>query len=82
MESLLALIDRASADVDITFDQYLTARAAPCCLRCSPLGARGRPSDALRRLDDSRQREAMARDVEKGLPDWDNSYGACGPRTS
>jgi N-acyl-D-amino-acid deacylase len=21
----------------------------------------------------------MTRDIEKGLPDWDNSYGACGP---
>jgi N-acyl-D-amino-acid deacylase len=80
VESLLALIDRASADVDITFDQYPYGAGSTVLSSLLPPWAHaGGPSEALRRLDDSRQREAMARDVEKGLPDWDNSYGACGP---
>jgi N-acyl-D-amino-acid deacylase len=80
VEPLLALIDEASADVDITFDQYPYGAGSTVLSSLLPPWAHaGGPSDTLRRLDDPGQREAVARDVERGLPDWDNSYGACGP---
>jgi N-acyl-D-amino-acid deacylase len=80
VEPLLALIDEASADVDITFDQYPYGAGSTVLSSLLPPWAHaGGPSDTLGRLDDPDQREAMARDVERGLPDWDNSYRACGP---
>jgi N-acyl-D-amino-acid deacylase len=80
VEPLLALIDEASADVDITFDQYPYGAGSTVLSSLLPPWAHaGGPSDTLRRLDDPGQRETVARDVERGLPDWDNSYGACGP---
>jgi N-acyl-D-amino-acid deacylase len=80
VEPLLALIDEASADVDVTFDQYPYGAGSTVLSSLLPPWAHaGGPSDTLRRLDDPGQREAMARDAERGLPDWDNSYGACGP---
>jgi N-acyl-D-amino-acid deacylase len=80
VEPLLALIEEASADVDITFDQYPYGAGSTVLSSLLPPWAHaGGPSDTLRRLDDPGQREAMARDVERGLPGWDNSYGACGP---
>jgi len=80
VEPLLALIDGASADVDITFDQYPYGAGSTVLSSLLPPWAHaGGPSDTLARLDDPGQREAMARDVERRLPNWDNSYGACGP---
>jgi N-acyl-D-amino-acid deacylase len=80
VEPLLALIDEASADVDVTFDQYpYGAGSTVLSSLLPPWVQAGGPSDTLRRLNDPGQREAMARDVERGLPNWDNSYQACGP---
>jgi N-acyl-D-amino-acid deacylase len=80
VEPLLALIDEASADVDISFDQYPYGAGSTVLSSLLPPWAHaGGPFDTLGRLDDTGQREAMARDVERGLPDWDNSYRACGP---
>jgi N-acyl-D-amino-acid deacylase len=80
LEPLLELIDEASADVDISFDQYPYGAGSTVLSSLLPPWAQaGGPSDTLRRLGDPTQREAMARDVERGLPNWDNSYGACGP---
>jgi N-acyl-D-amino-acid deacylase len=80
VEPLLALIDETSDDVDITFDQYPYGAGSTVLSSLLPPWAHaGGPSETLGRLDDPGQREAMARDVEKGLPNWDNSYGACGP---
>jgi N-acyl-D-amino-acid deacylase len=80
VEPLLALIEEARADVDITFDQYPYGAGSTVLSSLLPPWAHaGGPYDTLRRLDDPGQREAMARDVEQGLPNWDNSYGACGP---
>jgi N-acyl-D-amino-acid deacylase len=77
---LLNLIDDASADIDITFDQYPYGAGSTVLSSLLPPWAQaGGPSETLKRLEDPAQREAMARDVERGLPDWDNSYGACGP---
>src|ERR671910_2486222 len=80
VEPLLELLERARADIDITFDQYPYGAGSTVLSSVLPPWAQeGGPSDTLRRLEDSAQREAMARDVERGLPNWDNSYRACGP---
>jgi len=80
VEPLLALVEEASADVDITFDQYPYGAGSTVLSSLLPPWAHaGGSFDTLRRLDDPDQREAMARDVERGLPNWDNAYRACGP---
>jgi N-acyl-D-amino-acid deacylase len=80
VEPLLALIDESSTDVDITFDQYPYGAGSTVLSSLLPPWAQaGGTDDTLRRLGDPGEREAMARDVQEGLPDWDNSYRACGP---
>src|SRR5918997_917053 len=80
VEPLLVLIDEASADVDITFDQYPYGAGSTVLSSLLPPWAHaGGPFDTLRRLNDPGQRQTVARDVERGLPNWDNSYRACGP---
>ncbi|HSK99181.1 MAG TPA: D-aminoacylase [Rubrobacteraceae bacterium] len=80
VEPLLGLIEEASADVDITFDQYPYGAGSTVLSSLLPPWAQaGGASDTLERLEDPGQREAMVRDVERGLPDWDNAYRACGP---
>jgi N-acyl-D-amino-acid deacylase len=77
---LLALIDEASSDVEITFDQYPYGAGSTVLSSLLPPWAQGGgPSETLARLEDPTEREAMTRDVEQGLPNWDNSYRACGP---
>lgn len=80
VEPLLSLIEEASADVDVTFDQYPYGAGSTVLASLLPPWAQsGGPSNTLKRLNDRAQREAMTRDVERGLPNWDNAYGACGP---
>ncbi len=80
VEPLLELIDEASADIDVTFDQYPYGAGSTVLSSLLPPWAQaGGTSETLRRLEDPSQREAVVRDVERGLPDWDNSYRASGP---
>ena len=80
VEPLLDLIDEASADIDITFDQYPYGAGSTVLSSLLPPWAQaGGPSETLKRLGDTGQRKAMARDVEQGLPNWDNAYRASGP---
>jgi N-acyl-D-amino-acid deacylase len=79
VEPLLALLERARADIDITFDQYPYGAGSTVLSALLPQWAQeGGPSDTLLRLADPDQREAMRRDVEEGLPGWENVYKACG----
>jgi len=81
VDPLLTLIEEASADIDITFDQYpYGAGSTVLSSLLPPWALAGGASETLGRLADPDQRDAMARDVEQGLPDWDNSYRACGPQ--
>ena len=71
--------ERARADIDITFDQYpYGAGSTVLAALLPPWAQEGGPSDTLVRLADPDQREAMQRDVEQGLPGWENVYKACG----
>ena len=79
VESLLELLERASADIDITFDQYPYGAGSTVLSSVLPPWAQeGGPSDTLARLADPDQREALKRDIERGLPGWENVYKACG----
>ncbi len=80
LENLLRLVEDATQRVDLTFDQYpygagstlLTALLPPWALA-------GGPAVILRRLRDGDERRRMLRDMERGLPGWENLYGCCGP---
>ncbi|MGF1471746.1 MAG: amidohydrolase family protein [Rubrobacteraceae bacterium] len=79
VEPLLGLIERAQTDVDITFDQYpYGAGSTVLSALLPPWAQEGGARDTLARLEDPGQREAMERDVEQGLPGWENVYKACG----
>jgi N-acyl-D-amino-acid deacylase len=80
VEPLLGLLEAASSDIDITFDQYPYGAGSSVLLALLPPWAQeGGVSATLQRLEDATQREAMKRDVERGLPGWENTYQACGP---
>jgi N-acyl-D-amino-acid deacylase len=79
VEPLLALIDRARTEIDITFDQYpYSAGSTVLSALLPPWAQEGGASATLARLRQPNQREAMRRDAERGLPGWENLYGACG----
>lgn len=80
VEPLLELIDRASREIDITFDQY--PYGAGCTMLSAllpPWAQEGGPAATLRRLRDPAVRARIARDVARGLEGWENIYGAVGP---
>src|ERR671921_1981227 len=80
VEPLLGFLEEASSEVDITFDQYpYGAGSSVLAALLPPWAQEGGVSAMLRRLEDATQREAMKRDVERGLPGWENTYQACGP---
>ena len=57
------------ADIDITFDQYpYGAGSTVLSALLPPWAQEGGPSDTLARLADPDQRQAMQRDIERGLP--------------
>jgi N-acyl-D-amino-acid deacylase len=79
VEPLLELLERARADIDITFDQYpYGAGSTVLSALLPPWAQEGGPSDTLVRLADPDQRATMQRDIERGLPGWENVYKACG----
>ena len=79
VEPLLELLDRARVDIDITFDQYPYGAGSTVLSALLPQWAQeGGPSDTLTRLEDPDLRKAMRRDIEGGLPGWENVYKACG----
>ena len=78
-EPLLGLLEEASSEVDITFDQYpYGAGSTVLSALLPPWAQEGGTSTMLKRLEDATQRDAMRRDVERGLPGWENLYRACG----
>jgi N-acyl-D-amino-acid deacylase len=80
VEPLLALIDEAGRDLDISFDQYpYTAGSTQLMALLPPWAQAGDAPTVLARLADPAQRDAIARDLAQGLPGWENSYGLVGP---
>lgn len=80
VDRLLELIDRASTDLDISFDQYPYGAGSTMLSALLPPWAQdGGLVALLARLEDLAQREAMRRDALTGLDGWENLYRACGP---
>jgi N-acyl-D-amino-acid deacylase len=78
IEPLLELLE--TTDVDVSFDQY--PYGAGCTLLASLLPAWAQEDGAaatLERLVDRAARARIARDVEDGLPGWENLLGTLGP---
>ena len=80
IEPLLALIDAARADLDVTFDQYPYSAGSTTLASILPGWAQdGGPATTVARLADTDARRRIASDVATGLPGWENLYRACGP---
>src|SRR5262249_5230017 len=80
IEPLLELIDRASADLDVTFDQYPYGAGATLLASLLPAWAQaGGAATTLARAADRAARQRIADDVAGGLPGWENLLGTLGP---
>lgn len=80
IEPLLALLDEASADVDLSFDQYPYGAGSTVLAALLPAWAQeGGASATLDRLRSAEDRRRIANDMERGLPGWENWFGMVGP---
>lgn len=80
VEPLLALLDRAAAEVDLTFDQYPYGAGSTILTALLPAWAlAGGAAKVLARVADADTRARIVNDCEAGLPGWENLYVACGP---
>lgn len=79
IEPLLELLDGASADVDLSFDQYPYGAGSTVLAALLPAWAQeGGASGTLARLEDPDERARMRRDIEQGLPGSENILRTCG----
>ncbi len=79
-EPLLNLIDEAGRDLDISFDHYPYTAGSTQLMALLPAWAQAGDADVvLARLADRGQRDVIARDLEQGLPGWENSFVSSGP---
>lgn len=77
---LLELLDRASDDVSVSFDQYPYGAGSTVLSALLPAWAQeGGAAATLDRLARAAERERIRGDVEHGLPLWENIYGTLGP---
>lgn len=77
---LLEIIDRARAEVDLSFDQYpYGAGSTTLAALLPPWAQEGGPPAILERLGDRAARAEMARDVAGAGGGWENFYRTCGP---
>jgi N-acyl-D-amino-acid deacylase len=79
IDPLLELLDDASADVDLSFDQYPYGAGSTVLSALLPAWAQeGGASATLARLRSSGERRQIARHMEHGLPAWENWFGMVG----
>jgi N-acyl-D-amino-acid deacylase len=77
---LLELLDDASADVPVTFDQYPYGAGSTLLASVLPRWAQeGGANATLERLERPADRARIVADVERGLPGWENLLGTLGP---
>ena len=77
---LLELLDEASSDVQVTFDQYPYGAGSTLLASVLPRWAQEGGADAtLERLARPADRARIAEDIEAGLPGWENLLGTLGP---
>ncbi len=80
VEPLLALLDEAAHDLDITFDQYPYGAGSTLLAGILPGWAQeGGASATLARCVDRDTRARIRRDVVDGLAGWENLLGTLGP---
>jgi N-acyl-D-amino-acid deacylase len=79
IEPLLELLDDASRDVDLSFDQYPYGAGSTVLAALLPAWAQeGGASGTLARLADPGERARMTTDIEQGLPGSENILRTCG----
>ena len=77
---LLELLDEASAEIPVTFDQYPYGAGSTLLASILPRWAQEGGADAtLGRLACRADRARIAADVAAGLPGWENLLGTLGP---
>ena len=80
VQPLLELLDTASAEVDLTFDQYPYGAGSTLLASVLPAWAQeGGAPGTLDRLARADERRRIARDIARGLPGWENILGTLGP---
>jgi len=80
VDALLELVESASGDVDVTFDQYPYGAGATLLASLLPAWAQAGGTQAtIERAADPETRRRIARDVRDGLPGWENLLGTLGP---
>jgi N-acyl-D-amino-acid deacylase len=79
IDPLLELLDRASADVDLSFDQYPYGAGSTILAALLPAWAQeGGASATLERLRDADERARIADDMHHGVPGWENTFATLG----
>lgn len=77
---LLELLERAAAEIDLTYDQYPYGAGSTLLASILPGWAQeGGAAGTLRALGSREDRRRIARDVARGLPGWENILGTLGP---
>jgi len=80
IDPLLELLNEASADVDLSFDQYPYGAGSTVLSALLPAWAQeGGASATLARVRSAEDRRRIAHDMEHGLPGWENWFGMVGP---
>ena len=80
IEPLLELLEHAATEIDVTFDQYPYGAGSTLLASVLPGWAQeGGAPGTLRALADAESRRRIARDIEDGLPGWENLLGTLGP---
>lgn len=80
IEPLLALLDRASAELPVSFDQYPYGAGSTLLASVLPRWAQeGGAAATLARLGRPDDRARIRRDVERGIAGWENLLGTLGP---
>lgn len=79
VETLRMMEKARGRGVDVTFDQYpYRAGSTSLATLLPPWAHDGGIEKLLERLGDAEDRERMRRDIETGLPGWENFAGAIG----
>ncbi|NUS92435.1 MAG: amidohydrolase family protein, partial [Nocardia sp.] len=80
LADLIDLLSSARDRIRLTFDQYpYGAGSTLLSALLPPYAFDGGPAATLERLRHPAERERMGRDMHRGLPNWENLFGACGP---
>ncbi len=80
VEPLLELLDAAAADIDLSFDQYPYGAGSTLLASVLPGWAQeGGAAGTLHALTRTADRDRVRRDIERGLPGWENLLGTLGP---